>query len=248
MSYEPIIELQGVWKRYSTKGVYWNTLADQISGLFKATPNHTDLKEGEFWALKGIDIAIKPGECVGLYGPNGSGKSTILKLIASVTHPNKGNVVINGKVAPLISVGAGFHPDLTGRENIFMNGAILGMSIKEIREKIMDIIEFSEIEDKFIDMAVKKYSSGMFVRLGFSVAVHSGAEILLIDELLAVGDSSFKKKCIDKIEELKNKRTMIIVLHNKRLLESITDRMIHIQKGSIVSEELINEGEELIDE
>ncbi len=234
MSSEPLIELSDVWKRYSTRALFHASLREDLMGLFTRRRTRPELREGEFWALKGINISIHDGECVGLYGPNGSGKTTVLKLIASVTYPNKGRVTVRADVAPLISIGAGFHPDLTGRENIYMNGTIIGMNISEIRRVMDDIIAFSEIEDRFIDMPVKRYSAGMHLRLGFSIAVHSGARILLIDELLAVGDEHYRAKCLEKIEELKSKRTIVIVLHDRPLLERITDRIIFLERGRIV--------------
>lgn len=206
-----------------------------MTNLFAREPRDK-LDVGEFWALQDVNIAVKKGECVGLYGPNGSGKTTILKLIASVTYPNKGEVFVDGSVAPLISVGAGFHPDLTGKENIYTNGTIIGMTIKEIGKKIDSIIEFSEIESKFIDMPVKKYSTGMNARLGFSIAIHSSAEIILVDEILAVGDESFQEKCIKKIESLtRDNKTILIVSHNKKKMEELTDRILFIRNGHIIS-------------
>ena len=215
--------------------IFHRSLREDIMNIFR---RHSDkkLKQGEFWALKNINISLKRGECIGLYGPNGAGKSTILKLIAYVTYPTLGTIEVNGSIAPLIEIGAGFHPDLTGRENIYMNGAIIGMSIKQIKEKIGDIIRFSEIEN-FIDMPVKKYSSGMYLRLGFSIAIHSTAEIYLIDEILSVGDEAFQNKCLSKIYELKGKKdkTLIIVSHDRKLLKQITERIIFIEKGDIVN-------------
>lgn len=233
MSSNIVIELKDVWKKYSLKERFHKSIREDLVNFLKR--KNKDLKKDEFWALKGINLRIKKGECIGLYGPNGAGKSTILKLIASVTYPTKGSVNVIGRVAPLIEIGAGFHMDLTGRENIFINGAILGMSIKEIKRKMNNIIDFSELRE-FIDMPVKKYSSGMYLRLGFSIAVHSDADILLIDEILAVGDENFKNKCIKKLKEIKkdNNRTMIIVSHNKTLMEQLVDRIIYIKKGEIV--------------
>lgn len=234
-----MIELKGVWKKYSARDIFHKSLREDLLNIFRKKDRET-LKKGEFWALKDINISIDKGECVGLYGPNGSGKSTILKLIASVTFPTRGEVVVNERVAPLISVGAGFHPDLSGRENIFMNGAIIGMTKKEIERKIDSIIEFSEIGEQFIDMPVKKYSSGMYVRLGFAIAVHSSADILLIDEILAVGDESFQKKCLDKIDQLKNSnKTIMVVSHNRKKMEEVVDRIYFLQKGEILRHELI---------
>ncbi|MFN3739300.1 MAG: ABC transporter ATP-binding protein [Thermodesulfovibrionales bacterium] len=209
-------------------------MREDIVNLFKG--NNSGLKSDEFWALKGINLTVQRGECVGLYGPNGAGKSTILKLIASVTYPTKGNLKVRGRVAPLIELGAGFHMDLTGRENIFINGAILGMSIKEIRSKLNEIIEFSEL-GQFINMPVKKYSSGMYLRLGFSIAVHSFADILLIDEILAVGDEDFQKKCKYRLEEFKKEgKTLLIVSHDRSLMESFTDRIIFLNRGEMVQQ------------
>jgi len=224
MSSENLIELKNVWKKYSTRDVFHRSLREEITNLFARSPSDK-LDEGEFWALQNINIDIRKGECVGLYGPNGSGKTTILKLIASVTYPNMGEVKVGGRVAPLLSVGAGFHPDLTGRENIYTNGTIIGMTRKEIGKKIDSIIEFSELEKKFMDMPVKKYSTGMNARLGFSIAIHSSTEIILIDEILAVGDESFQRKCIDKIKDLiKNNKTIIIVSHSRERMEELTDK------------------------
>ncbi len=222
------IELKSVWKKYSKKLTSFNSLREDIISLFKTKKEENILKKDEFWVLKNFSLKVKKGEVIGLYGPNGSGKSTILKLIANVTYPDKGEIIVNGKIAPLIEIGAGFHPDLTGRENIYMNGAILGMSIKEIKTKIENIIEFSGIED-FIDMPVKKYSSGMYLRLAFSIAIHSDADIYLFDEILAVGDESFKKQCYSEIEKLKKQnKTMIIVSHNKEILKKLTDLIVNL--------------------
>ncbi|NIQ14131.1 MAG: ATP-binding cassette domain-containing protein [Candidatus Dadabacteria bacterium] len=236
MSSEYIIELKDVWKKYSLKKLSHNNLRETITDyLFNSSQRNDALDENEFWALKNINLKIKKGESVGIYGPNGSGKTTIIKLLANVTTPTKGDVVVKGRVAPLISVSAGFHPDLSGRENILTNGTILGMTIKEIKEKEDDIIEFSGLDKKFLSMQVKKYSSGMNARLGFSIAVHSNADILLLDEVLAVGDENFQEKSSLKIEELKKSgKTLIIVLHNKKQLEDISDRIIYVNKGEIV--------------
>ena len=226
------IEFENVWKKYSKGTTFHNTLREGILNFITGGFSKNDhLRKDEFWVLKGFNLTVKKGESVGLYGPNGAGKSTILKLIAKVTYPDKGKIIVNGKVAPLIEIGAGFHPDLTGKENIFMNGAILGMSIKEIKSKIEDIIEFSGIRE-FIDMPVKKYSSGMYLRLAFSVAIHSEADIYLFDEILAVGDEEFQKKCLKKIIQLKknHNKTLLFVTHNRQLMEDITDRIVFLKK------------------
>ena len=155
-------------------------------------------------------------------------------MIARVTYPTKGVIEVKGRVAPLIEIGAGFHMDLTGRENIYINGAILGMRIKEIRQKIPQIVEFSELGE-FIDMPVKKYSSGMYLRLGFSIAIHSDADIFLIDEILAVGDEAFQEKCLEKMKNLKKQgKTILIVTHNRQLMEKVVDRIIFLERGRIV--------------
>jgi len=230
------IALTDLWKKYYRQNVFHRSLREDIMNLMRPRRNNANLKKNEFWALKDVNIEVKKGESIGLYGPNGAGKSTILKLMANVTYPTKGNLRVNGRVAPLIEIGAGFHKDLTGRENIYMNGAILGIKIAEIKEKMDSIISFSEIEE-FIDMSVKKYSSGMYLRLGFAIAIHSGADILLIDEILAVGDEAFREKCIDKIMELKkNGKTMVIVTHDRALMEKVTDRVALLERGRAVSQ------------
>jgi len=229
------ITLDNLWKKYYRQNVFHRSLREDVMNLMRPRKNDSNLSKNEFWALKGINIEVKKGESIGFYGPNGAGKSTILKLIANVTFPTKGSVTVNGRVAPLIEIGAGFHKDLTGRENIYMNGAILGMKIAEIKAKMDSIISFSEIEE-FIDMSVKKYSSGMYLRLGFAIAIHSDADILLIDEILAVGDEAFQKKCIEKVMELKkNGKTMVIVTHNRKLMEEVVDRIILMEKGSVLN-------------
>lgn len=187
----------------------------------------------DFWALDDISFTINKGETVGLIGTNGSGKSTALKLIAGVIVPTKGIVTVNGKLSPLIELGAGFHPELSGRENIYLNGTILGLSIKQIDQRFDEIVAFSELAD-FIDSPVKHYSSGMYMRLGFSVAVHVDPEILLVDEILAVGDGPFQKRCFDKMNEFKkNGITIIFVSHSMDAVSHFCDRAIVIERGKI---------------
>ncbi|KJL28420.1 ABC transporter ATP-binding protein [Microbacterium oxydans] len=187
----------------------------------------------EFQALDGVSFSIDEGEAVALMGFNGSGKSTMLKLISGVLRPDEGMVRTRGRVAGLIEVGAGFHPDLSGRENVYLNAAILGMSKKETKEQFDAIVEFSEIE-KFIDTEVKHYSSGMFLRLAFSVAIHTHVDILLIDEILSVGDEPFQRKCIKRVRELHAQgKTLVVVSHDLNMVSDLCERGIVIQHGNI---------------
>ncbi|WP_210509003.1 ABC transporter ATP-binding protein [Naasia sp. SYSU D00057] len=187
-----------------------------------------------FEALDGVDFVINEGESVALLGFNGSGKSTLLKLISGVYRPDRGEVLTRGRVAGLIEVGAGFHPDLSGRENIYLNAAILGMTQKEIDERFDEIVAFSEIE-QFIDTEVKHYSSGMFLRLAFSVAIHTEVDILLVDEILSVGDEPFQRKCVAKIRELSAAgKTLVVVSHDLNMVADLCERGILITKGKVV--------------
>lgn len=186
-----------------------------------------------FFALDNVSFSVKKGETFGIIGKNGSGKSTIMKLVAGVIVPTTGKVVVSGKIAPLIELGAGFHPELSGRDNIYINGAILGLSRKKIDERFASIVSFAELE-QFIDTPVKHYSSGMYMRLGFSIAVHTDPQILLIDEILAVGDEAFQKKCYVKLEEFKKLgSTIIFVSHNMTLVERYCDRVIILESGHV---------------
>lgn len=186
-----------------------------------------------FWALRNVSIELKRGEVVGIIGTNGAGKSTLLKILSRITEPTTGSACIYGRVGSLLEVGTGFHPELTGRENVFLNGAILGMKAVEIRRKFDEIVEFAEI-GQFIDTPVKQYSSGMYVRLAFSVAAHLDTEILLVDEVLAVGDTGFQRKCLGKIDDLVHRdRTVLFVSHNMGIVQKLCTRGILIQKGSV---------------
>jgi len=190
----------------------------------------------EFWALDDVSFEIKKGETIGIIGPNGSGKSTILKLMAGVMVPSRGNVEIAGKIAPLIELGAGFHPELTGRENIYLNGSILGMKQKEIDKKFKSIVDFSELHE-FIDTPVKHYSSGMYMRLGFSIAISIEPEILLIDEILAVGDIAFQQRCMEKMNEFKkNGVTIVFVSHSLGAIKDFCQRAIWLEGGKMKEE------------
>ena len=190
----------------------------------------------EFWALKDINFEIKQGDRVGIIGRNGAGKSTLLKILSRITEPTTGRIAINGRVASLLEVGTGFHPELSGRENIFLNGAILGMSRTEIQSKFDEIVEFAEVE-KFLDTPVKRYSSGMYVRLAFAVAAHLEPEILIVDEALAVGDAQFQKKCLGKMEDVSSQgRTVLFVSHNMGALLNLCTKAILLNHGKMVSQ------------
>ncbi|MFM6283602.1 MAG: ABC transporter ATP-binding protein [Dolichospermum sp.] len=190
----------------------------------------------EFWALKDVSFEIKQGDRVGIIGRNGAGKSTLLKILSRITEPTKGSIKIKGRVASLLEVGTGFHPELTGRENIFLNGAILGMGKEEIKRKFDEIVAFAEVE-KFLDTPVKRYSSGMYVRLAFAVAAHLEPEILIVDEVLAVGDAQFQKKCLGKMEDVSTRegRTVLFVSHNMAAVQQLTNTGIVLQKGKILT-------------
>jgi lipopolysaccharide transport system ATP-binding protein len=200
-----------------------------ITGLFSAASSETN----EFKALNDISFEVEKGEAVGIIGKNGAGKSTLLKILSRITEPTSGRITIDGRVASLLEVGTGFHPELTGRENIFLNGTILGMSRKEIKQKLDEIIEFSGVS-KFIDTPVKHYSSGMHVRLAFSVAAHLEPEILIIDEVLAVGDAEFQNKCLGKMKDVTGQgRTILFVSHNMGAVRSLCKKGIFIEKGNL---------------
>ncbi len=203
------------------------------------------MRKSSFTALKNIDLEISSGETIGIIGNNGAGKSTILGLFAGVLKPTSGQINIEGRVAPLLELGAGFHLELSGRENILLNGVLLGMLKEEVKEKTDSIIAFSELEE-FIDQPIRTYSSGMLARLGFSVAVHCNPEILLVDEVLAVGDQDFQKKCIEKMLEFKKSgKTIVIVSHNVEEIRRVCDRVIWIEDKKI---RLIDESEKVLDE
>jgi len=203
-------------------------LKEALLDMFK--PEKTEV----FWALKDVSFEVKKGETLGIIGPNGSGKSTILKLIAGVMDPEEGRVVTYGRIAPLIELGAGFHPELSGRENIFLNGSILGLKNSEIEKQYMNIVKFAELED-FIDTPVKHYSSGMYMRLGFSIAVHTDPDILLVDEILAVGDTNFQKKCMTVMQSFKKRQTAIVyVSHDLDTIANFCDEVLYLKNGKPV--------------
>ncbi len=232
-----VIEFNNVWKKFK-RGRKFNSLRDSIPKLLRNMfrKNKGELKEGEFWALKDVSFQVEKGEVLGIIGPNGSGKSTILKLLFKIMAPNKGKIAISGNVSGLIEITAGFHPELSGRENIYLNGTIIGMTKKEIDQKFEQIVDFSGIRE-FIDTPVKRYSSGMYARLGFSVVAHMNPDILLVDEVLAVGDMAFQAKCSQKMRELLNSgTTIILVSHNLLLVESLCKRVLLLEKGRILKE------------
>ena len=228
-----VIRVKGLSKRYNLGMLHreTNSFRDGLTGLFK---RHSKQKEAEIvWALKDVSFELKEGEILGIIGSNGAGKSTLLKILSRITKPDVGEAVIDGRVGSLLEVGTGFHPELTGRENIYLNGAILGMRRFEIKRKFDEIVAFAEVE-KFLDTPVKRYSSGMHVRLAFAVAAHLEPEILLIDEVLAVGDASFQKKCLGKIGAVsKEGRTVLFVSHNMGAINRLCQRAIWIDSGSI---------------
>ena len=207
---------------------------DQNSSIISQNNLITRSNNEEVWALKNINVKIKKGEIIGIIGKNGAGKSTLLKILSRITSPSNGEIKVRGRIASLLEVGTGFHPELTGKENIYLNGAILGMKKIEIDQKFDEIVEFSGIL-KYIDTPVKRYSSGMKVRLGFSVAAHLEPEILVIDEVLAVGDADFQKKCIAKMKDVSNNgRTVLFVSHNMTSIRNLCSKCVVLEKGQIM--------------
>ncbi len=229
-----ILEIEGVSKKfsYSMRSALKYGSKDLIRNAFGLSVNSKELRPGEFWALKDVSLDLKSGESVGLIGLNGSGKSTLLKMINGIYLPDEGEIRYLGKVGALIELGAGFHPSLTGRQNIYSKGALMGLSKNEIDAILDDIINFADI-GKFIDSPVKNYSSGMHVRLGFSVAVNIRPDILLVDEVLAVGDFKFQQKCLEKINELKSKMSVMFVSHSMNNIILFCDKAIVLNKGKV---------------
>ncbi|WP_022756265.1 polysaccharide ABC transporter ATP-binding protein [Butyrivibrio fibrisolvens] len=241
---ETAIKIENLKKQYKLGAIGGQTLNAELQSWWarKRGMEDPNLKIGQdysnygesFYALNGINLEIKKGETLGIIGGNGAGKSTLLKILSRVTAPTEGDVWINGRIASMLEVGTGFHGELTGRENIYMNGAILGMTRKEVDEKIESIIDFSECR-QFIDTPVKRYSSGMYVKLAFAVASHLDAEIMIMDEVLAVGDMKFQKKCLGKMsEEAKEGKTVLYVSHNMATIENLCTRCIVLDKGKII--------------
>lgn len=235
---KPIIEIENISKRYrigAHKEPYLS-LRDEIARFAsRLKSKHLGQSERDFWALKDVSFSVQEGEAVGIIGRNGAGKSTLLKILSQITPPTKGRITMRGRVASLLEVGTGFHPELTGRENIFLNGAILGMTRTEIRRKFEEIVTFAEVE-QFLDTPVKRYSSGMYVRLAFAVAAHLEPEILVVDEVLAVGDAEFQKKCLGKMSEVaKGGRTVLLVSHNMAAVSNLCSSCVLLEKGRLLA-------------
>jgi lipopolysaccharide transport system ATP-binding protein len=238
----PIIEVANVSKRYKLGQFNAQTLREEVERFFQGLRRKGDAagvpcapaKNLDFWALKDVSFSVQPGEVVGIIGRNGAGKSTLLKILSRVTEPTSGQVSIRGRVASLLEVGTGFHPDLTGRENIYLNGTILGMTKAEVKAKFDEIVEFAGI-DKFLDTPVKRYSSGMYVRLAFAVAAHLDPEILIVDEVLAVGDAGFQKKCLGKMGEVSRQggKTVLLVSHNMAIIQELSSKAILLAAGKL---------------
>ena len=242
---DKVIEIQHIAKRYRTGSITRRTFRDEMTYRWlqwtRRDPARHMGKLGavanpEFWALKDVSFDVRQGEVVGILGRNGAGKSTLLKILGRITEPTRGQAELVGRVASLLEVGTGFHPELTGRENIFMNGTILGMKLREIEKRFDEIVAFSEIE-KFIDTPVKRYSSGMYVRLAFAVAAHLQPEILFIDEVLAVGDLAFQRKCLGKMGSIaRDGRTILFVSHNMAAVQNLCTRCVWLDDGRIAAE------------
>jgi lipopolysaccharide transport system ATP-binding protein len=237
------IEVTGIGKEYRLGGYErYESIREIITRSVTGAFRRSKAKDAErrFWALRDVSFTIPHGQIVGIVGRNGAGKSTLLKLLARITEPTEGRATIWGRVGSLLEVGVGFHPELTGRENIFLNGAILGMRRSEIRRKFDEIVAFAEIE-KFLDTPVKRYSSGMYVRLAFSVAAHLEPEILLVDEVLAVGDAAFQKKCLGKMTSVaRTGRTILFVSHNMIAVNSLCERGLLVESGRITADDTAN--------
>lgn len=240
---ETLIKVEGLYKKFCTslkRSMLYGTY-DAVRDMTGIGYNATHLRKKEFWALQKINFELKEGEILGLIGKNGCGKTTLLRLINGIFPPDQGKIIINGRIGALIAVGAGFHPHMTGRENIYLNGTILGMTKAELKSKFDRIIDFAEIGD-FIDAPVATYSSGMTVRLGFSIAIHCQPDILLVDEILSVGDFNFQYKCLEKIKELKRNGTAIIfVSHNESSIKAVCKNGILMDEGQIVEYSDIDE-------
>lgn len=227
------IEVNGVWKKFK-KGETFDSLRDLVPAMARrlfSPERRRELQKKEFWALQDVSFCVRPGEALGIIGPNGSGKSTILKLLSRILRPDRGSVTVTGRLGALIELGAGFHPDLTGRENIYLNGTILGMKKAEIDRKFDEIVAFSGLA-AFLDMPVKRYSSGMHARLGFSVAVHVEPEVLVVDEVLSVGDYHFQEQCFQKMQQfVRQGTTLVFVSHNLTAISTLCTKALVLKSG-----------------
>ena len=248
----PIIKVENLSKRFrinatSPPGVRYDTLRESlveaVSSPLKRFRTNGRADDSVLWALKDVSFEVMPGEVMAVIGANGAGKSTLLSVLSRIMEPTTGRAELFGRVASLLEVGTGFHPDLSGRENIYLNGAVLGMKRREIDARFDEIVAFAEVE-KFIDTAVKRYSSGMYVRLAFAVAAHLDPEILLVDEVLAVGDASFQRKCLGKMDDVtRSGRTILLVTHNLGVIPQLCERAIYLKDGRI---EAMGPGAEMI--
>jgi ABC-type polysaccharide/polyol phosphate transport system ATPase subunit len=242
-----MIKFENVWKKYRLKTLPYRTLREDIVSFTRRlnpsfwsnrVPYRDQRTQSDFWALEDVNFKVHEGEALGIIGPNAAGKTTILKIIAGITYPTKGKITTRGKIGSLIEIGAGIHPELTGRENIYLYGSIIGLSRREIRQKFQNIVEFAEL-GRFIDEPVKHYSQGMEMRLGFSVTIHLNPDILLIDEVLAVGDARFYQKSLEAMAQvIKGGHTVVFVAHNLAAISSFCDRVLLLEKGKIISEGL----------
>lgn len=237
---KPIIKVENLSKQYKlgVRSAPYTTLRETVSKLvrspFEMVSRETFNEKNSFWALRNVNFEVAPGEVVGIIGRNGAGKSTLLKILAQVTEPTAGRIELYGHTNSLLEVGTGFHPELTGRENIYVNGAILGLKNNEIKRLFDEIVEFAEVE-KFLDTAIKHYSSGMYMRLAFSVAAHLNPDILIIDEVLSVGDAQFQKKCLGKVQDVAQAgRTVLFVSHNMAAVENLCARGVVLEKGEVI--------------
>ncbi len=244
---KPIIEVERLGKRYriGANRERYLSLREELAKRFSLARRNAHARQSEFWALKDVSFSVREGEAVGIIGRNGAGKSTLLKILSQITPPTEGRVTLRGRVASLLEVGTGFHPELTGRENVYLNGAILGMTRAEIRRKFDDIVAFAGVE-RFLDTPVKRFSSGMYVRLAFAVAAYLEPEILLVDEVLAVGDAEFQSKCLGRMGEVaRSGRTVLFVSHNMAAISTLCGRCAMLNNGQL---SLIGQTEEVLAE
>lgn len=239
-----VIKAEDLWKKFKIPHEKRTTILEKVVGAFQILSGKSFSYE-EFWALKGINLLVNQGESLGVIGENGSGKSTLLKIIANIIRPNKGEVITNGKIAPILELGVGFHPELTVKENSLVYGSILGLKNKDVENRLDSILQFAELE-RFRDAKLKNLSSGMQIRLGFSVAIETDPDVFLIDEALAVGDMEFQKKCVNKFKEFKDqKKSIVLVSHSMDLIKEFCENVLFLSKGSVISygktEKVIND-------